>query len=699
MRKWRFRTVWLSVVALIVLAGTINLAITARQLETAPDVLAITFQDAALGWIGWGYEPVTAMSGSRQAEFWLAETERVLADNPTSEMARGAAWMLDSPAATFNVNYWQPTDLAHGLPTGSFRRETEEFESKAAQKRVDFASMATRLSPDDVLTWRTRSRLLFHSKPWYGWTPRYPQWLQVLDEASSHDPDNAYYNYLAAEGLWYESGSVDPTGDVERLIIRDPKQFAAGVQHFERANQMASTHGADADWQAVQTFLQNSRVPKREQLYLLSSRLPQMADTRFAYFLLRFHALWAEAELPDLSRLPQGLRAAEQLDPSDFARLTDFIGDRSNYEPSLSLSSSLTSKLLRSLETNADRISKEDLTAVEEQMVAIYTRVDIRATARTDIPQPNWPARTSLWQLNNSLAMLGVLRCGLCLALAALALYGISRALAGSEVVRQWRFSPWRHLLAWLVAFSMSFAVFGLAPAEIVSVQVQHVLAQLLSTLLPVAGLVWLFFVLRRQRKSRMAGLTLLIVVPLLGALLVAWRDRFVDSVTRLTGLHVPHRLVAGMDEYQIERIDPTFKSGSPIAAWFQWLSYPGPASMVALALVLVAGWYWNWSGRQRNDVEPRPRRARLSGTALETTRSAACGTVVALLLFLLLAPLVLQDVQSSYDSQLAWFRDVPKRREQFAAAIAAIEADPVRSAEMRQWAADQIEAERAQQK
>jgi hypothetical protein len=208
-----------------------------------------------------------------------------------------------------------------------------------------------------------------------------------------------------------------------------------------------------------------------------------------------------------------------------------------------------------------------------------------------------------------------------------------------------------------------------------------------------------LFAVLRRQRKSRVAGLILLIVVPLLGAMLVVSRERLVAAVTRLTGDFVPSRLVAGMYDHQLQQIDPTLKANSLVDAWFQWLSYPGPASMVALALVLVACWYWSWSGRKRNGSESRRWKARLSGTAIETTRSAVCGTVVALLLFLLLAPLVLQDVQSSYESQLAWFRDVPKRREQFAAAIAAIEADPVRSAEMRQWAADQIAAERARQK
>ena len=661
-------------------------------------MLAITFQDAALGWIGWGYEPVAAMSGSRQADFWLAETERVLAENPTSEMARGAAWMLDTPASNYYVGYWQPTDLARGLPIISSARENEAFEEKAAQKCVEIASMATLLSSDDVFTWRTRARLLFRSK-WSGWTPRDPQWLQVLDEASSHDPDNAIYDYRAAEGLWYESSSVGYIGDADRVTIRDPKQFAAGIEHFERAQQLASAHGADADWQAVQVFLQNSRVPKHEQLYLLSSRLPQMADFWFGYYLLRVHELWPEAGLQHLSRLLQGLRAAEELDPSDIASLTDFIGERSNYYPLRRIGGQIAHELTRSLITPTDGISEADLSAVEKQMVAINAHSSVRLTAVREIPQPNPPAKPSSWQLNNSLAMFDILRCGFWLVLVAFISYGIVRAFAGSETVERWRFRICRHSLAWLVAFSLSFAVFGLAPAGIISVQAQYVLAQLLCTLLPVVGLVWLFLVLRRQRKSRTAGLILLVTVPLLGALLVVSRERLVASVTRLTGDFVPARLVAGMYDHQLQQIDPALKANSVFDAWFQWLSYPGPASMIVLALVLVACWQWSWSGRQRNGSESRCWKARLSGTAIEASRSAVCGTVAALLLFLLLAPLVLQDVQSSYESQLAWFRDVPKRREQFAAAIAAIEADPVRSAELRQWAADQIAAERARQK
>jgi len=701
MTKWRFQTVWWSAVAIAMLAGTINLSILASRLETAPDVLAITFQDAALGWFGWGYEPVAAMSGGRQADFWLAETERILAENPTSEMARGAAWMLDSPANNFSLNYWQPTDLARGLPHYHSQREVDEFEEMAAERCVELGRMATNLSPNDVLAWRTRARLLLRGRGTFGWTPRDPRWFDVLEEASSHDSQNAMYDYLAAEGLWLESTLVNYADNSrqDQLIVRDADRFAAGVKHFERGQKMAFAQGADADWQPVLKFLKKSRVPQHEQLYLLSSRLSHVADRGFGYHLLRVHSLRPEEGLQNLTRLVEGLRTAQQLDPSDFARLTDFIGDSSNYFPLGTLHYRIAIQLQERLKTPTDGISEADLTSIEEQMVEIRAHSLARSTALSEIPPPNPPAKPTLSELNRSLGVTSVLSVGIWLSFAALCLYGITRALSGSDAVERWRFSILRHSFAWLVAFLLSFALFGLAPAEIISILAQYVLAQLLCTLLPVVGLVWLFVVLRRQRKSRAAGLLLLIAVPLLGAMLVVGRDRLVGSVTRVTGDFVPSRVVAGMYQHQLEQINPSFKANSLMDAWIQWLSYPGLAVMTAIALALVACWSWNWYGRSRNGAERLRWKTRLQGTATETTRSAAYGATVSLLLFLVLAPMVLQDVQSSYDAQRAWFRGVPKRRAQLAAAFAAIEADPVKSAEMRQWAIDQIATERARQR
>ena len=57
--------------------------------------------------------------------------------------------------------------------------------------------------PEDVRWWRLRALLLV-SNNLYGSQnePRDPDWLNILEQCKSHDPDNALYDYLAAWQFW-----------------------------------------------------------------------------------------------------------------------------------------------------------------------------------------------------------------------------------------------------------------------------------------------------------------------------------------------------------------------------------------------------------------------------------------------------------------------------------------------------------------
>src|SRR5262249_13152169 len=69
---------WASLLILVVvIALGVRLAISAWLFETAPGLLSVLIRDATLGWFGRGHEQINSAPGSRQAEFWLVEADRV----------------------------------------------------------------------------------------------------------------------------------------------------------------------------------------------------------------------------------------------------------------------------------------------------------------------------------------------------------------------------------------------------------------------------------------------------------------------------------------------------------------------------------------------------------------------------------------------------------------------------------------------
>jgi len=80
----------------VVLLGAVLLALGARVVwvasrsETGWDVLRVQWYDATLGWLAGEYEPIGQREPPEQADFWLAETDRILAAHPD-----GAVWMED----------------------------------------------------------------------------------------------------------------------------------------------------------------------------------------------------------------------------------------------------------------------------------------------------------------------------------------------------------------------------------------------------------------------------------------------------------------------------------------------------------------------------------------------------------------------------------------------------------------------------
>src|SRR5262249_28325962 len=123
------------------------------------------------------------------------------------------------------------------------------------------------------------------------------------------------------------------------------------------------------------------------------------------------------------------------------------------------------------------------------------------------------------------------------------------------------------------------------------------------------------------------------------------------------------------------------FRPGSIEWAFLQWDAYEGVAVATLLAVALIGCWSWYRGGRCDHPTAfSWP--ASVRGTLDAVARSSVCAASFLLLAFVALAPGLLQDVQSNYESQLAWCCEMRDRSESVAAAVKAIESDPAKMQE-----------------
>ncbi len=83
---------------LVFLVLAVRLAWVASRTETGWETITQQWRDATVGLVLGNHVPVGSLEPIDQAEFWLRETDRILAADPdNAELAMGAALVLDSP--------------------------------------------------------------------------------------------------------------------------------------------------------------------------------------------------------------------------------------------------------------------------------------------------------------------------------------------------------------------------------------------------------------------------------------------------------------------------------------------------------------------------------------------------------------------------------------------------------------------------
>ena len=204
------RRFWLLLVTACIVLLTARLLYQAARLETGWAALATLLQDSLLGGMGAKATPLSFRNPEVQADFWLKEADRILAENPhDAQFALGAAWLLDSPSVNYisrfmdseGRNQLVPNFAGVKLDRNRIAGAENAHEAKCRDRLLDLAKKAAELAPQEPLYWRSRALLASQMGLYSQKAIRVTHPLPIWEECAKHDPDNALYDYLIAEYL------------------------------------------------------------------------------------------------------------------------------------------------------------------------------------------------------------------------------------------------------------------------------------------------------------------------------------------------------------------------------------------------------------------------------------------------------------------------------------------------------------------
>ena len=457
--------------------------------------------------VGWGLVGVERVEledqpPAEQAEYWLAEVERVApaADDP--QVALGAVWMLDAPQFGFLQRHIVLRESFPGLPA-TLRTEldydavavlTAEFESRCRDECLARITHAVRLDAADVELRRAQALLLFRVKSLsLDSEPRRDDWLSVLDECARTDPENALYDYLAALHLWTAAAHYDLGDEGYLLEIDDEEMFEQGRARFAAGLGKPHLRFGTEGYPATLRFLEETSVPRNDHVKAAGSRQIDGRATNLLYRIVRWQRVRCDVE-QRAGRLDAAVAAVR-----DVRTISDQISETGNnpnlLTPKLVLRSSSLA-LLKELSRDHPHLMNEQELAqlsaehAEVQLdVRVLGEVGRRMAAKAGAP-PEGELSGGM-----STAARRQLMSGLLMATSQMLLIvTISLTLVSSLIGWLFRRADddgddslgWvRHAVAWLVGLGGSYLWLGLFPAEVVSADVQSWL---------VCGALWLAF-------------------------------------------------------------------------------------------------------------------------------------------------------------------------------------------------------------
>jgi hypothetical protein len=671
MRKAHFLIAGLIILAVILF---IRLLWVASHTETGWLLLKRQWLDATVGLVKGEQIPISSQEPTDQADFWLKEVKRITdADPENAELAMGAAILLDSPGMGFVYRYSMISKQS-GPAGASWQIDSSEvgsaiglFEDKCKEQCLKMAARTTELQPENVNWWRLRALLLISCNSYSAKIQvRDPDWFTILDQCIKHDPDNAFYDYLAAWQLWNESVEYDYSSTTINVKITDPRKYNQAFQYFQSGQKKRHFLIIDDRASILNSFLQRSTVSSLDLPGVINNRNIQ---NRIIYVLLE---LWRKIG-------SQAVEAEQDGDAFSLLMLTDqqlhmFEQYRAQSRDDALRMSFLHNGTVGRIQNlavdNPGLFPERELAEIIVDYGQASLRDEILAEANKRIIALNKPWDYGFVILISLLINIAQMTVFL------LSIIGIGAWIVGRFILWKSEQPPailgwFRNLVAWLGGYVLTFLIIGMTIAY---QPIQPGPAGQGIPLLAVAAIVMLlyggfvinlFFWRAIYRKRIPYVIKSFIVLSLVAAIFIGILYRFNLNLFNNKGIL-----------YSIMTLPPdpwgnaaffmnasVSKLGTFYLALMQWIYCAGPYTSIAFSLVLLTCWYHLRFGRATTGAARRWR-ARWGGMFASLGRSMIVVAIFGLLLYLLLMPSLIQTYDDQYQYAMSFIRNPGKRAE-----------------------------------
>jgi hypothetical protein len=678
----------------------LRLASTASRTEIGWETLASQWQDASVGWLGVGQKPISSEIPSKQADFFLSETDRVVSKaSQEADAVMGGGWILDSPSIGFYHRHIKQTEFASILPQfgstldyDAIHREEDEFERRWKNRCWELAARATELAPHDVRWWRMRALLQFrvHSGG-ADWEPRRDSWLPVLDKCANNDPDNALYDYLAALQLWQRGGSYEWEEEGYKVVVADDGLFSEGTRRLSSAQHKRFLSFGESGFPAVTEFLSRCRLSSTDQAEVAVNRITSLRDSTLFYRLWRWLEAQADMEKrkgdvqAEIALRHQALRFADQFESTNETAALESTLKFHVLQIDAIERIRLSSNLASSGGSNENaQLAQREVRVRTDQRVLFHALQDwANERGDSNVHAPSICVAVAL-VTTSTLLEIGI------------ALFAVSLLLPPTTEVG---LGITRHLAAWTVGFGMTFVILGVAPAELISRSTQSRIAYSLVcvVMLSIAAFIgWQLYGFMRRRKFQFSLLNLMTVMLASSMIFSLWPIlRGVGGVLdgHPSELWLPAR---GWDKLDAEVL--RFALQVPKASWqwafVQWAVGFGPFIGIGASLVILVIWQSFRSTRREStrilqywtsDLK------RHGGNLLRcVSKSALVVGLTFLVVYLWFAPDVIENLQAQHAYKMTFYRDPDGHWESIQRAVERVKADSVRMEEIKKKVASE---------
>ncbi|WP_417388154.1 hypothetical protein [Gimesia sp.] len=455
-----------------------------------------------------------------QAQFWLDQISRIPATQTDPQVALGAAWMLTDPQYEFLTRKIASKRDLQELSEGyddRFHQSQAEYRSICRAVCLEQAAIATRLDPENVEFWRQRALLLFATRKDSERKPYPEDWLQVLEAAAAHDPENALYDYLAALQFYQQSAETDwDEEDQLTLIITDPQIYAQAEQRLQAGLKKTTLDIGTSTWSATLVFLKQTSLPLGDQIKAAEGRNASFAAISFAAQLQRWLINVSNSDLRQqmyekvIRNADHQLRIAEQLTgPQNFYEQTFF---------KYTFRTSGLGQLFQVLQVHPESFTSAKTEKLKQDLYQAWMqrKIYMEALDRYHQRRKSQPV---------GIGVLAALLTGLCepfmLFLLPLSLLMILAVRLIGQPVDSSTPRPgwWRTLIAWFAGVSLSLFIWGVIPADVISEPVWNSLLLGLCWIALILALTLSLRLLRRREDlswRQLISLLLVLAVPIL---------------------------------------------------------------------------------------------------------------------------------------------------------------------------------------